>query len=212
MMSTPISLRQRRDGVENDVALGRRHASGGLVEQQHVGLEAERDRELDQTLAPVGQFGDAMGGVVGELERFEQRHRLVDHLLAQACRLEHVGRDTEPLGDCDIDILQHREAAEQAVDLEGASDAELDALGLRHGGDVAALEQHLPGGRLEHAGQQVDERGLAGAVRPDQRVTRTGAEREVDVAGGGERAEIDGQLPCFEERRGHGCVLMAAPA
>jgi hypothetical protein len=117
------------------------------------GLEAERDRKLDQALTPIRQFGDAMRGVVRKLEGLQQRHRLVDHLLAPAGRLEHMGRDPEPLGDRDTDILQHREAAEQAVDLEGAGDAELDALGLRDGGDVAALEQHLPGGRLEHAGQ-----------------------------------------------------------
>ena len=52
------------DRVEDDVALGARHAGRGLVEQQHLGFEPERDRELDQPLAAVGQLGDAVSGVV----------------------------------------------------------------------------------------------------------------------------------------------------
>ena len=57
-------LRQRRHRVEDDVAFRARHAGGGLVEQQHLGFEPERDRELDQPLAPIGQFGDPVPGVV----------------------------------------------------------------------------------------------------------------------------------------------------
>ena len=143
MMSTPICVGQRLDGVEDDVALGAGHAGGGLVEQQHLGLQSERDRELDQALAAIGQLGDAVLGIVVELERLQQVHRLVDHVLALAGRLQHRGRGAEPLGHRDIDVLQHREPAEQPVDLEGAGDAELDALGLRDRGDVAAVEQHL---------------------------------------------------------------------
>ena len=44
--------------------------------------------------------------------------------------LSIVVAGAEPLGDRDVDVLQHREAAEQPVDLEGARDAELDARGL----------------------------------------------------------------------------------
>jgi hypothetical protein len=39
-------------------------------------------------------------------------------------------------------------------------------------GDVVAFEQDAPGIGLEHAGQQIDDGGLAGAVRADQRVAR----------------------------------------
>jgi len=38
---------------------------------------------------------------------------------------------------------------------------------------------------LDDARQQIDERGLAGAVRADQRVARPGLEPKVDVARGG---------------------------
>ena len=41
-------------------------------------------------------------------------------------------------------------------------------------------------GRLEHAGQQVDQRRLAGAVRADQRLARALLDLQRDVVGGGE--------------------------
>ncbi len=197
-------LGQRRHGVEDDVAFGRGYAGGGLVEQQHFRLEPERDRQLDQALTAIGQFGNAVRGVVGELEGIEQRHRLLDHVLARARRPQHAGRRPQPFGDRDVDIVEHREPAEQAVDLEGAGDAALDPVGLRHLGDVEALEQHMSLGRPQQAGQQVDQRGLAGAVGADQGMPRAGLELEVDVARGGERAEVDAQAAGFEQRRAHG--------
>ena len=145
-----------------------------------------------------------MLGMVVQLQRLQQVHRLVDHVLALAGRLQHRGGGAEPLGHCDIDVLQHRQPAEQPIDLEGAGDAELDALGLRDRGDVAAVEQHAAGRRRQHAGEQIDERGLAGAVGTDQRVAGAALEPEVDVARGGERAEIFAQAAGLEQRRGHG--------
>ena len=136
-----------------------------------------------------------------ELEHVEQPHRLVDDVLAHAGGLHHLVAGAEPLGDRDVDVLQHREAAEQPVDLEGARDAELDARGLLHRGDVAALEQHLALRRQEHAGEEIDEGGLAGAVRADQRVARAGLQPEIDVARGGERAEALAERAGFEQRR-----------
>ena len=58
-------------------------------------------------------------------------------------------------------------------------------------GDVARRPRNTsPAVGAKHAGQQVDERRLAGAVRADQRVARAGGERERDVAVRLERAEL----------------------
>ena len=35
-------------------------------------------------------------------------------------------------------------------------------------GNVLAVEQHLPGGRRERAGDHIEQRGFTGAVRADQ--------------------------------------------
>ncbi len=69
--------RQLAEIAQNELALVRGHAGGGLVEQQHLGLQAERDRDLDQALLAVGQIGDARRRVVREAEGGEVRHRFV---------------------------------------------------------------------------------------------------------------------------------------
>ena len=59
------------------------------------------------------------------------------------------------------------------------------AAGLR-AGDVAAVEDDLPGGRLEELGEQVEDGGLAGAVGADQRMDGAAPHLEVDAAHGRE--------------------------
>ena len=177
--------------------------AAGSSSSSTSGFKPERDRELDQALAAVGQLGDAVAGVVGELQGLEQMHRLVDHVPAPAGGPEHGRRGADALGHRDVDVLQHREPAEQPVDLERARDAELDACGLGDARDVAALEQHLARRGRDHAGQEIDERGLAGAVRADQRVARAGLQAKVDVARGGERAEVATEAAGLEQGRGH---------
>jgi hypothetical protein len=55
--------------------------------------------------------------------------------------------------------------------------------------DVVALEHEAPGARRQHAGDQVEERRLPGAVRPDHRVDGAGLDRQRDIGHGGEPAE-----------------------
>ena len=67
------------------------------------------------------------------------------------------------------DGLGHGQLREDLHELEGARHA---ALGERHradAGDVLALEEDLALGRHQQAGEQVDQRGLAGAVGPHDR-------------------------------------------
>ena len=84
--------------------------------------------------------------------------------------------------DRERERLQRRQLVEQLVDLERAHDAAAHALVRREPGDVVAVEPDRAGGRLEHAGQQVDQRRLAGAVRADQRVARAASRRVSDTS------------------------------
>ena len=61
-------------------ALAGRHAGRRLVEQQHLGLEPERHRDLDQALAAIGQLAHRAQRLVGEAEPLEQRVGLLDHV------------------------------------------------------------------------------------------------------------------------------------
>ena len=53
----------------------------------------------------------------------------------------------------------------------------------------------------KRAGHQIDEGGLAGAVRADQRVAGAALQAEIDVVGDGQRAEALAQAAGFERRR-----------
>ena len=198
-----MCLGQAVDGVENDVALGAGHAGRGLVEEQDLRLQAQRDRELDQALAAVGQLPDAVPRVLRELQGLQQVHRLVDHVPPQAGGPKHGRGGADALGDREVDVVQHREPAEQPIDLEGARDAELDPFGLGDARDVTSLEQHRARRGRDQAGQEIDERGLAGAVGTDQRVARAGLQAKVDVARGGERAEDATEAAGLEQGRAH---------
>ena len=64
---------ERADHVEDQMALGRRHAGGRLVEQQHARVLCQRDRDLDQALAAIGQLAHDLERIVGETQRLKDQ-------------------------------------------------------------------------------------------------------------------------------------------
>jgi hypothetical protein len=93
------------------------------------------------------------------------------------------------------EVLAHRRALHQADVLEGAADPQRGPLVHRQGGDVLALEQHAARGRLVEAGDHVERRRLAGAVRADDADDLPLAELDADVARRLDAAEADGEAP-----------------
>ncbi len=85
----------------------------------------------------------------------------------------HIGADHDIVGD--------RHAQEWAHDLEGAADAGLAErvrLAARH---VAAVEQDFAGARPQEAVQEIEQRGLAGAVRADDPEDLVAPQLEADI-------------------------------
>ena len=181
----------------------RRHARGGLVEEQHVGFQSERDRDLHQALLAVGQVEDANARVLGEPERGEQLHALCAHILMNASRPQHPPRDAAALGHRERHVVEHGESAEEGVDLESPSQAELHALGLSRRRDVLSAEHDPAGGGGQQAGEHIDESGFPGAVRTDQGMARAPLQPEIDVVRHGERTEALAQAARFESGAAH---------
>ena len=162
--------RQGGDGGENVVALAFGNAGGGLVEQQHARLGGDRDRDLEQALLAIGQ---GRGRLVHHVEQMEARQIFRDlaiDVVARAHPPPPVAAAAEPFRDRKPDGLERRQIGIELVDLEGARQAAQHAGMHRQIRDVVALKQDPPGIGLQHAGQQIDDGGLAGAVRADQRV------------------------------------------
>ncbi len=100
----------------------------------------------------------------------------------------------------DPDIVEHAEIGKQRDILEGAADADLGDAMRRARQDAVALHQNVALARLIEPRQAIEQRGLAGAVRPDQtenlptvHVERDAVERDdssehdADVAHGKQR-------------------------
>ncbi len=83
-------------------------------------------------------------------------------------RAEHAGvRAHVP---ADHHVLQRRQVLEQADVLERARDAALGDLVRLQPVERLAVEGEVPAVGAVDAGEHVEQRGLAGAVRPDQAV------------------------------------------
>jgi hypothetical protein len=157
-----------------------------------------------QALPTAGQLGDAPRGVAGEAERLEQRHRLVHHVGPAARRPLHGRGRPDALGDRDVDVLQDRELATEAVviwNVRAMPSVTCSAWPTRV--MSRPLSRMVPEVGASLAGEQVHERRLARAVGADERVAGTGVQDEVDVARGGEGAEAPPERPGLEQRGAH---------
>ena len=215
MNSTRDVLRQAGDRGEQLGAFLARHAGGGLVEQQHLGLGGERQRDLQQPLLAVGELPGLARADRTEHQRFEDRIGLVHRGAIVGRRAPPGAGDLLALADRQRHRFERGEMREQAVDLEGAHKPAPHPLLGAERGDVLAAEQDLAAVGAQHPGHQVDQRGLAGAVRPDQRVAHAARQRDLDVLGDHERAEALVEAARGENRahgfRPHGGGEVAQP-
>ena len=187
---------------------GIRHARRRLIEQQHLRPAGESERDLKEALLAVRQDCRALMHDVGEAKALDDLDDLVrDHRFA-ADQPPPVAAEPEPFGDRKPDRFKRRQIQEQLIDLERARHAEPHALMRTQRRNVVAAKDDPAGGRPQHAGEQIDHRGLAGAVRPDQSVPRALLDRQRNVMRGDDAAEALFQADRFEDR--HGSTLPSA--
>ena len=177
--------RQIQHQLRRPLRLVRPHAGGRLVEQHEFWLRGERHADLEPLFLAV-----------------RERTRRLLRLLGQPEQVQDLGRASpRPLGRRsalgDADIVADGEAVEDAGRLEFPRDAEprkrLDAAA----GHVVAGKEHAPGGRAHRAGQHVEERALARAVRPDDAGDALAAERQADAGHRHDAAEAGAEVLGF---------------
>ena len=193
-------LGDRADEFRDRADILMAHAGHRLVEQQHLGIERQGGRDLQHALAAVGEIAGHLVARVVEADGLQQL------LGARRQRVERRQRAPElhvqtlrPL-QRDPHIVEHGEVRKDRGDLERTHQAHARHLGRRRGGDVLAEKFDPAGARRQELGEQVEDRGLAGAVRPDQRLDLAGIDVEVDAVDGDEAAEIAPQAAGGQHR------------
>ena len=130
--------------------------AGRLVGQQQTGV---RDDRAGNGRALLLAAGDLIRIFFQQLRDAELRRDGLEPCAKLALRhaREHERQ---------IDVVLDREGVEQVELLKDEAEivaAEGGAVGLADGREVFAVEQHLAGGRLVEPGEDIQERGLAGA-------------------------------------------------
>src|SRR5271166_925186 len=145
------------------------HPRRRLVKHKKAWAERKRHHDLGRPLVAVGERADASAGLVCEPAHVKEVRDL--GLDAGSCgaaepwRQPIAGRDL----DRDPDVVGDRKFGKDLGDLEGPRHAARDTPFGRERGDVAAFEQDRARSRRKEAADEIEERGLAGAVWPDDR-------------------------------------------
>ena len=143
------------------------HAGGRLVEEQNLRLVRQRLGDHHPALHPPGERHDPASALV-------PKRQLAQHLL-------DVGRvggaPKEPAAEADRRPDRLERVGGQL--LRDEADPEARRAVVAH--DVVAVRRHRAARRRDDAADDVDERRLAGAVRPEQREDLPLADLEIDL-------------------------------
>ena len=168
--------RSVRRAVPSAPSPGRR-----LVEEQDARRCRQRETDFQRSSLAVGEIARAYALASAQTHALENRRRLV--LRGSVARAIAPGVE-RALAHCrqrDEQIVECRIVVEQADGLERPGDTEAGNLRSTQATDGAPVQTDLAAVRRVHAGQAVEARGLAGAVRAHDSGERTRFEREVDL-------------------------------
>jgi hypothetical protein len=149
------------------VLVRRADPAGRLVQQDDLGAQGEGRGDVEKLLVALRQLARERVGLVGEAEERGNLERVGLDLAVAGQREEEARASAEARDDGRLKRLEHRQLGEDLDELEAPRHAEPCERDRPDAADVLALEAHAAPARLEDAGQHVDQRGLAGAVRAD---------------------------------------------
>ena len=200
-MVSPVSRAMPGHHLHDLVALARRHAGGGLVQQQEARGAGQRDGQLEPALVAVGEDAARLGRLLEQADPLEQRVGLVP--------VEAPGRHEDVVVPAVVGqerrqhVLERGEPAEDARDLKRAPHPAPAQLVRRQPAHLLAQEVHLARVVGEVAAQEVEERRLPRAVRPDDGPPIARRHRQVDAVDGLDAAEV---LPQRDDVEDEGTV------
>ena len=165
------ALMQLAEQIHHRFAALRIEVAGRLVGEQDDRLAGDRARHGDALLLTARELA---GQVLGAMRHADALERRRDPLLA-------LGGAHAAIGERQLDVLEHREIADQVEALKDESDlavADARALRSRELGDRPAVQLVRAFGRRVEQAENRQQRRLAAARRPgDRRRTRLGRSR-----------------------------------
>src|SRR5262245_42940866 len=202
----PVDMLDQRLELEGLLGV---HARGRLVEQQQAGTVGDGARDLEPALLAVGKLH---GGLVGPRREPDQLEDLGRALAGGSVTARAAKRDLEqrrqepaprPAVQAEQHVLERCHRCEEPDVLEGATHPERRAPVSRQMADVDLVEPNASAAGAESAGDDIEERRLAGAVRPDDRVNPAGLDGEVETGKDDEAPEAPGEPLNREQRPAH---------
>ncbi len=161
----PVLARHLAGELHEPGALAGRHAGGGLVHQQQLGLTGQRHGELDPLHVAVGELAARPVGLGGHAHPPEQRDGFAP------VETPRIGPPrtcaTVPAQERHLHILRHRHGDERLRHLEGAADTQPPDAARGEPGDVLPGEHDAAAVGGELPANHVEDGRLAGAVRAD---------------------------------------------
>src|SRR5262245_23654926 len=189
----------RRHGIHDLRLLARAHPARRLVEEEEFWTQRIGHGDVEQLALALRQAAGRHAALAVETEPAED----VEGLAADVLVMVRKRRDPRALAlareDRQRNIVENAKPVEQIDDLEAARDARLDPFVDRGEGDVFALEQDPAAVRLELSADQINERGLAGAVRAHEREEFALVDGEIHAVAGTQVAELLAEIDRLEK-------------
>ncbi len=153
----------------------RRQAERGFVEQQELGCRHHGAADRHHLLLAAAHGARRLG------EAFLEAREKLQHALQVA-----LGAVAGAAGiGAELKVLAHGQVGEDAASLRHQRDAGLDDLVRRHEAKLAAAERHRAAGKQRHqAGNDPEQRALAGAVGAENDHDLAAVDLDVDVGKG----------------------------
>src|SRR6266516_2597330 len=189
----------RGHGIHDLLLVARAHPAGRFVEEQQLRAQRIGDGDVEQLALALRQAAGRHRALVGKPE-------LAKHVEGLAADVPVAVRKRRDFCDLALarenrqrDVVKNGKRVEQIDDLEAAGDARPDAFIDLGEGDVFALEQDAAAVRRKVAADQIDQRGLAGAVRADEREKFALVDGEIHAIAGVDVAELLAEIDRLEK-------------
>ena len=161
------------DQASQIVDLGTVHPGGGFIEKHKPRLAGERARNLNTTLIAEGELQRLYVPLHGDADKVEKLPRflggcpLAARYSKQRRRIAHDSPIDRSV-TADHDVLEDGQAANQTNVLEIPGDPHLQHTIRASARVVVAVESDTTAGRSKSAADNIEKRGLPGAVGTDQ--------------------------------------------